>query len=283
MLPKSKIFSFIDSTRRFTIQFLEGQNLIKDLVLINAIQGEGLQYFRDSILTSAQLIYFLRPGEQLGLYIDNENPYFRLKFELAHNGQMRTLLLPENFNLFPKTLEGRCRLVKISANNLNPYTSIISLDKINFHEVINSILKDSYQISASIFVSDLSDQSILINKLPPIKMDFGHQDDILSVAEYWKQNEHQFRPIFESGLSDETAVVDAFNLLDFSFLGSRTVEFFCPCNYQTMVEGVLSLVKSEGIQSVFGKIESLDAKCDFCKRNYQIDKKAIKALADGIQ
>src|SRR5437762_2587208 len=121
MLPVSRLYSFLDHKNGFNIHFLEGQKLIEDLVLTHPLQGSGFAYFRDSILGILPIIFFLKPGESLGIYIDSEDPYFRLKIETGSTGHTRTLLLPEEFNLFPMKITGKVRVTKIFPNQKAPY------------------------------------------------------------------------------------------------------------------------------------------------------------------
>ena len=77
-LPDSRLYTFLDEQREFALYFLEGQRLIHDLVLTHAVQGPGFAYFRDAVLSVQPMISLIKRGEQIGFYIDSEDPYFRL-------------------------------------------------------------------------------------------------------------------------------------------------------------------------------------------------------------
>ena len=85
---------------------MEGQKLIHDLALIRPLQEGGFQYFRDVILSIELMTTLLKRGEQLGFYIDAEEPYFRLKIETNFAGYMRGMLYPDDFRIFPKAVTG---------------------------------------------------------------------------------------------------------------------------------------------------------------------------------
>ena len=102
-LPHSRLYTFIDTSREYALYFLEGQRLIRDLALIHGVSGAGFAYFRDVVLSVQPIIALLKQGEQLGFYIDSEEPFFRLKIETGHHGVTRCTLLPENFHEFPET------------------------------------------------------------------------------------------------------------------------------------------------------------------------------------
>ena len=269
MLPESRLYSFIDQKEGFTLHFLEGQKLIQDLAIIHPITGGGFQYFRDAILSFQSMISFLKPGEGLGVYIDSEEPYFRLKIEMSEQGQMRTLLLPEEFNQFPKTITGKCRIVKLLPGELQPYTSIINLDNIDFHQVVNRILVESYQTNSEVFLSQDSDQSVMIMKLPEINVNKVQTKYTMDIPEYWKAIEAKTQKLYETGTTDQQDIQSHFENEGMLFLGSRQITFKCSCSRQRMFEGVRSLVWSSGIDSVFEPHEKhIETKCDYCKTSY---------------
>jgi len=271
MLHESRLYSFIDNNNGFTLHFLEGQKLIHDLAMINNIKGKGFAYFRDSILTAQQMISYLKPGEGLGFFIDSEKPYFRLKVEMNEAGSMRTLLLPEAFNEFPETIHGTCRLSKVFPNNPQPYTSILELENTGMHEVVEKVLKDSYQIPASIKISESSDQSILLMKLPSKNVDKESIDKGLTSEQYWDTLKEVSNKLFDAGEMEQVNIQKAYEEKGLTYLGSKEIKFKCSCSHDRMLQGVVSICLSSGVDNIFdnGK-EEIETKCDYCKSFYQI-------------
>ncbi len=274
MLPESRLYSFIDQKDGFTLHFLEGQKLINDLAIIHSNTGGGFNYFRDAILCIQLMVAYLKSGEGLGVYLDSEEPYFRLKVEMSEQGQMRTLLLPEDFNQFPKTITGRCRVVKTMPNETHPYTSIIELKDISFHEVVNTILKESYQFNSEIFLSEESDQSVMIMKLPSININRIKTDYSLSVLEYWQKQEAHISELFKEHTSEYDVIQGHVEKMGLLFLGSREIKFKCHCSRERMIQGLWSIIKTSGLNQIFLEDEEeIETKCDYCKTNYRILKK----------
>jgi molecular chaperone Hsp33 len=269
MLPESRLYSFIDQKEGFTLHFLEGQKLINDLAIIHHLIGGGFQYFRDAVLSFQPMISFLKPGEGLGIYIDSEEPFFRLKIEMSEAGEMRTLLLPEEFKLFPDKINGKCRIIKYQPDEAHPYTSIIKLDDVDFHQVVNRVLLESYQMNSEVFLSQNSDQSILLLKLPEINVNKVKTNYVLKIEEYWKKIELKTQSLYDLGTTEQADIQSHFESEGMLFLGSREVKFKCSCSRERMLEGVRLLVKSSGIQSVFEPHEEhIETKCDYCKTSY---------------
>lgn len=273
MLPESRLYSFIDQKEGFTLHFFEGQKLINDLAIIHEIIGGGFQYFRDAILSFQPMISFLKPGEGLGVYIDSEDPYFRLKVEMSDQGQMRTLLLPEEFNQFPQKISGKCRIVKLLPGEVHPYTSIVNLEDIDAYGAINKILSDSYQVKSTIHVSDSSDQSIMLMKLPEINVNKVETHYNMNLDQYWKSIEASTKELFSLGTTEQKDIQEHFEKKGFMYLGSKQVTFKCTCSRDRMLEGVRSLIWSSGIDAVFAPDEdSIETKCDYCKTSYLLQR-----------
>ena len=251
MLPESRLYSFIDQKEGFALHFFEGQKLIQELAVIHTLVGGGFQYFRDAILTFQTMISFLKPGEGLGVYLDSDDPYLRLKIEMSDQGQMRTLLLPEDLKSFPDSITGNCRVAKLHPGDKTPYTSIIKLSKIDSHQVANAILEESYQVKSKIYVSEKSDQSVMILKLPEVNVNKVQTQYSLTLDQYWDKISTDLEKLFELGSTDYSTIQTNLENLGLLYLGSKEIKFKCNCSRQRMLDGVRSIVMASGIEHVF--------------------------------
>jgi len=273
MLSTSRLYSFLDHQNGFNIHFLEGQKLIHDLALLHPIKSAGFAYFRDTFLGILPIIFFLKPQESLGIYIDSDEPYFRLKIETNSAGHTRTLLLPENFNQFPMKITGNVRVSKIFLNQSQPYTSMIQLHEVETKEVINKILSESYQTNSEVIVGEISDQSIMVTKLPPVNIN-SSIDESLSRKDYIKKHSPFFHDVFEAASDDIEKIVKLFEDHGLSYMGSRQVDFYCPCSKERMVLNLKGLYIND-LDHLFEGQEKIDIKCDYCQKNYEILRKDI--------
>ncbi len=273
MLASSRLYSFLDHKNGFNIHFLEGQKIIHDLVLLHPMKGQGFSYFRDTFLGLLPIIFFLKPGESLGIYIDSESPYFRLKIETNSAGHTRTLLLPEDFNLFPERITGSMRITKIFTSNKSPYTSMLDLKNIETKELMNHILCESYQTNSEVMVSQVSDQSIMVTKLPPLNSN-QVVDETVSRKDYIRKHQSFFNDVFALASDDIEQIVKKFEDSDFTYLGSRQVSFYCPCSEERMVLNLRGLY-SKDIDELFDGKDSIDIVCDYCRKKYDIKKSDV--------
>ncbi|MCM2350024.1 MAG: Hsp33 family molecular chaperone HslO [Bacteriovoracaceae bacterium] len=269
MLSESRLYSFLDHKNGFNIHFLEGQKLIHDLVLLHPMPASGFAYFRDTFLGLLPIVFFLKPGESLGLYIDSEDPYFRLKIETNSAGHTRTLLLPEEFNLFPMKISGKVRVTKIFGQK-SPYTSVLELKNVETKDVINKIFNESYQTNSEVIVGDVSDQSIMVTKLPPINVN-SNIDETLSRKQFIKKNGDFFHEVFETATDDIEKIVKLFEDKGFSYLGSRQISFFCPCTRDRMILNLRGLYAGD-MDELFDENGMIEIKCDYCRKVYNINK-----------
>ncbi len=275
MLALSRLYSFLDHRNGFNVHFLEGQKLIHDLVLLHPMQPSGFAYFRDTFLGILPIIFFLKPGESLGIYVDSEEPYFRLKIETNSAGHTRTLLLPEEFNLFPMKITGKVRVTKISQNNSQPYTSVLELNGTETKDVINQILAESYQTNSEVIIGELSDQSLMVTKLPPLNVNSSF-DDSLSRKDYIRKNADFFHSVFETAANDIEKVVKLFEDKGYSYMTSRQLNFFCPCSRDRMVLNLKGLYAGD-LDHLFDGKASVSIKCDYCRKDYAITRADINA------
>jgi molecular chaperone Hsp33 len=273
VLNNSRLLSFIDKNNEFTINFVEGQKLIQDLAFIHNLKGDGFAYFRDSVLSFIPLITLLKLNENLGLYIDSKSPYFLLKIEMSEHGHFRTLLLPETFEKFPKTLSGDGRLSKISVGQSSPYTSIIDINGLSFIEVVNNILQNSYQIKGRVIISDEADQAAFIMQLPRKNWDKQEQSEApKEIGEFLTEVDPLLKNLFSKGTNDESEVIKYFEKQDYTLLNAKDLIFKCSCSYERMVSGVDSLLNTTSIDELFKEDDSIETRCDYCKTYYQISK-----------
>ena len=278
MLPESRLFNFIDSKNGYTLSFFEGQKVIHDLAIIHNVKNQGFNFFRNAILSSIPLINFLKPSENLGLFIDSENPYFKLKVEMNSSGLMRTLLMPEHFDELPPAFSGKVRLVKQFPTSPTPYTTILEINAQSMNEVINTILKDSYQVNSRVLLSDSSDQSVLVSRLPDKNVDKELVDDRVNLHDYIEELKPDLVNFFQKVSEDESEIQGFFTDHGFDLLMSKEVKFKCNCSRERMVSGIAGLVRTHDIENVFEGKESLEAKCDYCNTEYLITKDEIKSL-----
>lgn len=274
MLAESRIFRFLDNTNQFTIAFIEGQKIVQDLALIHNLQRDNFSFIRTATLSTIPMLSFLKPSEGLGLYIDNEEPYFRFKLEAHSSGSLRTLFLPEHDLKVPEKMKGISRFTKILPKS--PYTSVVEINGKSFDELINEILSVSYQMKAKILVSDDSDQSILFAKLPDPNQNFSKDEDgKKSLNEYQVKMAHYFNEIFRKALNDQESVQKTFEELGLIYLGNNVCKFHCPCSEERMVANLITLSETD-LNDIF-KDGPAEVKCDYCKKKYQITRDKLIA------
>jgi molecular chaperone Hsp33 len=270
MLSTSRLYSFLDHQKGYNIHFLEGQKIIHDLAILHPIQSSGFAYFRDTFLGLLPIIFFLKPQESLGIYIDSDDPYFRLKVETNSAGHTRTLLMPENFNKFPMKINGKVRITKLFQNSSTPYTSMINLNQVETKEVINKILSDSYQTNSEVIVGEVSDQSIMITKLPSVNIN-SSIEETSTRKDYIKRNSRFFHQVFETALDDIEKIVKIFEHHGLSYIASRQIDFYCPCTKERMIFNLKGLYIND-LDHLFESKQEIEIKCDYCKKNYKIFK-----------
>lgn len=271
-MDQSRLFTFMDKNNSYNVYFLYGEKLMHDIYNIHNIGPIASKFYDDTILTSLHMINFTKIDENLGYYIDSDEPYFRFKIEMNHQGTMRTLLLPEEFDKFPEELTGKAR-VTISYPNKQPYSSLIELNKTKTNDVFNQMINTSYQVKSDTILGNKS--SVLIRPLPPSNIDEKFDEIKTTNLETIKAEVGTLLiEAVSKEFKTEQECINFFTENNFNYLGSKEVKFNCPCSKERMVTNLLTLTVDD--QKEVFKDGPVDIRCDYCNTNYNIKESDIK-------
>lgn len=271
-IPDSRLYTLIDEPREYALYFLEGQRLIHDLALLHEISGPGFAYFRDVVLSVQPMIAFLKRGEQFGFYIDSESPYFRLKIETGHQGDTRSVLVPEAFSKFPEQLDGIARVRKLFPNNRPPYLSVLRIEGAPARTIVNRVLTVSFQVHSAVIVSQASDQSAMLHQLPPLPGDDEYDYSERALRHRRDGIEEALQEVLARALIDQDAVVEAFASIGFRTLAVRAVRLWCGCSRDRMMQNLHDLAPGETGRLFDPGQSTLDITCEYCKSVYHISR-----------
>jgi redox-regulated HSP33 family molecular chaperone len=151
---------------------------------------------------------------------------------------------------------------------------MLELKDIETKEVINHIMKESYQTNTEVIVGELSDQSIMVTKLPG-SATANVSDDTHLRTDFVKKHRPFFHKVFEAGTDDIEKIVKMFEDRGFAYLGSRQIDFFCPCSQERMVLNLRGLYSKDQDHLFEGKNEVM-VKCDYCRKEYIITKNDLE-------
>jgi molecular chaperone Hsp33 len=271
-MDQSRLFTFMDKNNSYNVYFLYGEKLMRDIYEIHNIGPIASKFYDDTILTSLHMINFTKIDENLGYYIDSEEPYFRFKIEMNHQGTMRTLLLPEEFDKFPEELTGKAR-VTISYPNKQPYSSLIELKKTKTDDVFNEMINTSYQVKSDTILGHKS--SVLIRPLPPSNIDEKFEEIKTSTLDSIKAEVGDLlKEAVSKEFKTEEECIKFFTENEFNYLGSKEVKFSCPCSKERMVTNLLTLTADD--QNEIFKDGHIDIRCDYCNTTYEIKESDLK-------
>lgn len=269
-LPESRLYTFVDGASEFALYFLEGQKLIRDLALLHGIGGAGFAYFRDAVLSVQPMIALIKRGEQIGFYLDSDEPQFRLKIEAAHQGDMRCVLFPEDFREFPERMWGVARILKIFPDGRGPYTSVLRVDGLALGTIVNRVLSDSYQVHSVVLVSQRADQSAMLHRLPAVERGVGPEFARQALGDREARLHGEIDLIFARGLNRDDDIEAAFGRIGFRRLADRAVRFRCACSRERIVAALLNLSEENRGDLFDDDAEDLEIKCEYCKTLYRV-------------
>ncbi len=274
-MKPSRLYSFLDNNENYAITFFNGKRAVHDLTATKHLTTSTYMFFRDALLCTQHIIQFFKNNENVGFYIDAEEPHFFFKLESNTQGFFRTMLSPEDIHDIPLKISGIVRLRVFGSLQKEPYQSIIQVINQDIESMVNSLLERSYQIEAKIFLSPLSDQSIMISKLPnPDK-----EKSQLNAEEYLAKRRPEFDRILEKSLDDQEAIVEAFKQADFTFVQGKDIVLFCPCSKQIFISHIFTLGEADQRELFKDGQESISIKCHYCGKDYVIQRDEIAPIS----
>jgi molecular chaperone Hsp33 len=167
-------------------------------------------------------------------------------------------------------------VTKLFQHNHNPYTSVIDLVDTETKAVVNKILSESYQTNSEVVVGEVSDQAIMVTKLPPVNAN-AVVDESMARKEYIKRNSHFFHDVFETATDDIEKIVKMFEDHDLAYTTSRQIDFFCPCSKDRMMFNMKALYSGD-LEKIFEGKPTVEVKCDYCRKNYVMTPEELKDL-----
>lgn len=266
-LPESLLLTFIDEPRAHALYFLEGQRLIRDVALARGSGGAGFSMLRDVVLGVEPLVALLNGGEQLGFYLDTEAPEIRLKMEASHAGDMRCVLVPRDLDAVPAAVSGLVRVEWRYPGGRQPYLSALRLEGERIDGIVDRVLADSYQMKCAVLVSQESDQSLLLHRLPSLR----GEDPALATIEAVRERLAALRPEAEAlmarALTGEI-LREAIGGLGFRLLAARPVRFRCTCSHEHVVRSLRLLADPS---ELFDEGQAtIDVTCDYCGKHHAV-------------
>jgi len=272
MIPESRLYSFIDHSSGFTFHFLEGQKLFLELVQLTNLQSGALSQYRDMVLSIQQLISFLKNGESIGFYIDSKSPQYKFKMESNYKGLTRILLFPDQLKKIPQKVSGLARLIKIfPGKDKNDYQSLIELENLSTEDIVNKLLKESYQTQAKIFLGESADQSLMIKKIPSTQK---VKASLINLDQYLKKMNSFITQSLDGSFTDVEKIVEHFESNNLSYLGSKHIKFHCDCSRERFTTN-LAIISENDRNKIFQNDDSIEVTCDYCKKSYKILKKEV--------
>ena len=267
-MEKCHQYQFLNNINGFSFSLIKGAPLITQIDAIHNIGPHAKDFYNRTVLSSMQMVNFLKPQESLGFYIDSEEPYYRFKVEMSAEGMLRTLLLPEEFSDYPTEFTGKCRIHKTIVGK-SPYTSVLEFEKLELDEIINQVMEQSYQTNSRILMSKDKQSSLMVTLLPPTNIDSKLEElDPLTMEKALSN----YQDFFQDILNNDYTQADLEKLAEKQgahYLGSKEMNFHCPCSKDRMIENLYTLTE-EDRNHVFAENDPVEIRCDYCNTIYHI-------------
>ncbi|CAH2032668.1 Hsp33 family molecular chaperone HslO [Trichlorobacter ammonificans] len=272
MTAKGKIRAVACVTTGLTndICFLQGASPVVSLALGRALSGAAL------------LGSILKQGQRLALKFEGNGPLKKLIAEADWDGALRaTVAVPDAVADSVATAIGRAGFLTVTKDLRlkEPYSGTVQLYTSEIAEDLAYYLTDSEQIPSAVgLAATLTEDGrigvaggFLIQSLPP--SDEAAVEAIMAVLEKM--------PPLSTLLSGGTSPEELLELLladvEHYPLESNELFFRCGCSREKVERAVMSVGKEE-LRKMIEQDGGAEVGCEFCKKQYRIDRSELERL-----
>ena len=189
------------------------------------------------------------------------------KYPYTENCNFQSLINKDNKGLFSLILDQKIK-------NKKPYQGIASLNQHSLELSIENYLKKSEQINSvlRLFSNKIKTVGVLLQLLPNNNNTNNFQWEILktSIEKLTKEN------VFNNNCPLEY-IVDLFINEKPRQIKKTYPSFLCTCDEKKFLE-VIKKIGEKEIKKITKEKKCLDAKCEYCNKNYKLNLKKINNL-----
>ncbi len=179
---------------------------------------------------------------------------------------------------------GTLQVLKIQANQKEPYRGIVPLVSGEIAKDLTSYLVNSEQIPSAVALGVYIEGNnrvtasggFIVQALP------GAQDKDISIVE---ENISALPPCSEmilNGMGPRDIIMQVMNGIMIKFLEEKEISFQCRCSKERVVRIMIALGAAE-IRDILAKEGEAKALCEFCKRDYVVTGDELRQLLEDIE
>lgn len=245
------------------------------------------------LLTGGTLMGCLLKGAQrLSVVVEGNGPLGKLSVETDAAGRVRGSVRQPLANLPPRDDNfdvagaiGRAGFLHVwkDLGLKEPYHSMVQLQSSEVGDDLAYFLTTSEQVPSSVAlgVELAGDGSVaaaggfIVQALPP-----GDESQILQLEEQLRRLPPT-TTLLRQGMKPAEILTELFQGVPFAVQQEMPIQFHCPCTSQ-QIEGVLTGLGREELQSLLEEEGRAHVTCEYCKEVYVFEKEQLQVLLNRI-
>jgi redox-regulated HSP33 family molecular chaperone len=159
---------------------------------------------------------------------------------------------------------------------------VIEIDGLPLRAIVNRALRDSYQVNSAVVISQVSDQSLMLHQLPPLRGKEEYDFSLKALRARRAGIEKAVDGIFTRALQDPETIKSAFAEIGFRMLADRLVRFHCPCSHDRMIHNIRLACSGEYDELFDPGQSALKIRCDYCKSHYSVSRDDLESAVSPM-
>jgi molecular chaperone Hsp33 len=269
-------------------------NTVKTAQRIHNLSPMAAAVMGRAIVGAILLSSLIKHGsdQRIGLKIEGDGPIGYVYVEVDGKGRVRGFVKNPNVPLFTKEVNGRTKLdiAKAVGNGTltvikdlrtgKPYVGVVPLVSGEIAQDIAYYLAQSEQIPSAVGIGVKLDErgEIKVAGGWMVQEMGGTSEKALQVIEEAVQKLPPVSDLLEQGKRPEDiALMIIPKELDPHLLGLKEIEYYCPCNEET-VKSLIAGLPDEEVEKVFAENELMEVTCHFCGKVYRFSREEVDKI-----
>jgi len=288
---KDRVHSFLLADGQVRGAIVHGTHVVREMQVNHQLGILETMVLGQAYLGVLLMTANLKGNDRIAFKIQCSGPIKGLSVEASAKGDVRGFLnvvpipvetAPESFDLAPFFGTGLLEVISLPEAAKHPYLGHVKLQYGNPASDLANYYLQSEQTPTAFNLSVKIDGQgnltgaggILLQALP------GAEDDVIDRLEALAQSLPSIGDMFALGTEPTALVQSHFSELNPKLLGNKRVEFFCPCQKETVGNVIASMEKSELEDILKNDPFPVQSLCHNCNTLYSFQKEEIQAFCD---
>jgi molecular chaperone Hsp33 len=245
-------------------------------------------------IVAASLLASQTKNGKTGLHFQGNGPLGELFVEASFEGEVRGYIRNPQADLALQNGKidvsggigiGLLNVVRSLPYQKQPFNGTVMIKSGEIGTDIAYYLEQSHQIPSVVAIGEIMNEYGLMTNCGGIIIELmpGHTEKEISQIEQNVKDAEAFSQMIQDGKSEKEIVETYLKGIELSPIEhEHELHYSCTCSMEK-VESSMLLLPLEDLEHLTEKEESVDAKCEFCGKNYKIPKERMSEIINDVK